>query len=127
MAEPARAREPREYAVAPAQDVPEGTHRVVRAGNRELGLFNIRGEYHAIPNLCPHQRGPLCEGAVSGTLDYGPHTEWQLAWIWEDEVVTCPWHGLEFHVPTGQCVALPEIRIRTFAVRVQEGEIRVVL
>jgi nitrite reductase/ring-hydroxylating ferredoxin subunit len=127
MAQPARTREPREYAVARPQDVPEGTHRVVRAGNRELGLFNIRGKYHAIPNLCPHQRGPLCEGAVSGTLDYGPHTKWRLAWIWEDEVVTCPWHGLEFHVPTGQCVALPEIRIRTFQVRVQDGEIRVVV
>jgi nitrite reductase/ring-hydroxylating ferredoxin subunit len=40
-------------------------------------------------------------------------------------VVTCPWHGLEFHVPTGQCVALPDIRLKTFAVRVADGEIRV--
>ncbi len=29
--------------------------------NRELGVFNIRGKVHAIPNLCPHQRGPLCK------------------------------------------------------------------
>ena len=69
--------------------------------NRELGVFNIDGSLHAIPNLCPHQRGPLCAGAVSGTIDYGPHTDWKLAWIWDGEVVTCPWHSLEFHVPTG--------------------------
>ena len=107
------------------EDLPEGAHRVVRAGNRELGLFNIRGELHAIPNLCPHQRGPLCEGAVSGTLDCGPHTDWRVAWIWEGEVVTCPWHALEFHVPTGRCVALADIRLKKFEVRVEAGEIRI--
>ena len=80
------------------------------------------------PNLCPHQRGPLCEGAVSGTIDYGPHTDWKLAWIWEDEVVTCPWHALEFHVPTGRCVAFDDIRLRTYEVRVtDDGELRVVV
>ena len=116
-----------EVSLGPAADLAEGEHRVVRAGNRELGIFNIRGSYHAIPNLCPHQRGPLCDGAVSGTLDYGPHTEWRLAWIWEDEVVTCPWHSLEFHVPTGRCVALPDIRLKTFDVRVVDGDLRVLL
>ena len=86
------------------------------------------GGVHAIPNLCPHQRGPLCEGSVSGTIDYGPHTDWQLAWIWEGEVVTCPWHSLEFHVPTGRCVAFEEIRLRTYDVRVSDtGEIAVVI
>lgn len=116
-----------EHTVGLVQDLPEGAHAVVRAGNRELGLFNIHGSYHAIPNLCPHQRGPLCEGDVSGTLDYGPHTDWELAWIWEGEVVTCPWHSLEFHVPTGRCVALPDIRLKTFEVRVVDDEIRIVL
>ena len=76
------------------------------------------GTVHAIPNLCPHQRGPLCEGAVSGTIDSGPHTDWKLAWIWDGEVVTCPWHSLEFHVPTGRCVAFADIRLRTYEVRV---------
>ena len=116
-----------EHAVGPAEEIPEGAHRVVRAANREIGVFNIRGEYHAIPNLCPHQRGPLCEGAVSGTLDYGPHTEWKLAWIWDGEVVTCPWHGLEFHVPSGRSVAFDDIRLRKYEVRVADGELRVVV
>jgi nitrite reductase (NADH) small subunit len=116
-----------EHTVGLVDDLPEGAHAVVRAGNRELGIFNIRGAYYAIPNLCPHQRGPLCAGDVSGTLDYGPHTAWRLAWIWEGEVVTCPWHSLEFHVPTGRCVGLPDIRLKTFEVRLVDGEIRVVL
>jgi nitrite reductase/ring-hydroxylating ferredoxin subunit len=117
----------KEFRVCRVEELPKGTHRVVRVGKRELGVFNIRGELHAIPNLCPHQRGPLCEGKVSGALDYGPHTDWKLAWIWEGEVVTCPWHSLEFHVPTGQCLALPDVRLRKFDLRVADGEIRVVL
>ena len=90
-------------------------------------MFNIGGEFHAIPNLCPHQRGPLCDGGVSGTIDYGPHTDFKLAWIWEGEVVTCPWHSLEFHVPTGQCVAFDDIRLRTYEVLVRDGDLLVVI
>jgi nitrite reductase (NADH) small subunit len=116
-----------EYTVCRLAELPEGTHRVVRAGNREIGVFNIRGQLHALPNLCPHQRGPLCEGSVSGALDSGPHTRGRLAWIWEDEVVTCPWHSLEFHVPTGQCLALPDVRLRKFEVRADGGDVRVVV
>lgn len=116
---------PEEYPVGRMDELPEGSHRIVRAGNREIGVFNINGEYHAIPNLCPHQRGPLCSGATSGTIDYGSHTEWKLSWIYSGEVITCPWHSLEFHVPTGQCIAYPGIKLRKFKVRVAEGEIRV--
>lgn len=117
----------REHPIGRVEDFPESGHRVVRVANRELGVFNIRGSFHALPNLCPHQRGPLCEGDVSGTLDCGPHTDWKLAWIWEGEVVTCPWHALEFHVPTGRCVAFDHIRLRTYEVRVADGELRVVI
>ena len=46
------------HRVGRAADLPPGRHVVVRAGNRELGIFNIGGTLHALPNLCPHQRGP---------------------------------------------------------------------
>ena len=116
-----------EHAICRVEDLPEGQHRVVRVANRELGVFNIRGTFHALPNLCPHQRGPLCAGGVSGTIDYGPHTDYELAWIWEGEVITCPWHSLEFHIPTGRCVAFDDIRLRKYEVRVTDGELRVVI
>jgi nitrite reductase (NADH) small subunit len=117
----------REHRICAVEELPEGEHRVVSVGGRELGVFNIGGSFHALPNLCPHQRGPLCEGGVSGTLDCGPHTDYKLAWIWEGEVVTCPWHALEFHIPTGQCVAFEDIRLRTYEVRAVDGELRVVI
>jgi nitrite reductase (NADH) small subunit len=116
-----------EHALGPADGIPAGTHRVFQVGRREIGVFNINGAFHAIPNLCPHQRGPLCAGDVSGTIDCGPETGWKLAWIYEGEVVTCPWHALEFHVPTGQCIAFPDIRLRTYEVREVGGELRVLI
>ena len=36
-------------------------------------------------------------------------------------------HGLEFHIPSGRCLAWPEIRLRTYDVAVVDGEIEVAL
>ena len=117
---------PNRFQVGRIEDFPEGSHRIVRVGNREIGIFNIAGTPHAIPNLCPHQRGPLCEGTLSGTIYYGPRTQWNLAWAFDGEVVTCPWHGLEFHVPTGRCLGFPDIRLRRFEITVSNGDVTVV-
>ncbi|MCC7355321.1 MAG: Rieske 2Fe-2S domain-containing protein [Anaerolineae bacterium] len=108
-------------AVAPLADFPDGSHKVVKINGREVGIFNVGGTFHALPNLCPHQLGPLCLGRVSGTLDRRPETGWQLQWIHDGEIVTCPWHGMEYHISTGQCLAYPEVRLRTYEVWVEDG------
>jgi nitrite reductase/ring-hydroxylating ferredoxin subunit len=118
-------RQAREYTVADASDFPVGTHRVVQVGNREIGIFNITGTLYALPNLCPHQLGPLCTGRVSGTLIARQHTGWKPQWVYEGEIVTCPWHGLEYHIPTGQCLAYPEIRLRTYAVWIEDNVVKI--
>jgi nitrite reductase/ring-hydroxylating ferredoxin subunit len=110
---------PEDVAVATLSELPEGAHKVVRAGRRELGLFNVGGKLYALPNLCPHQRGPLCEGRVSGTLDCTEETGWRFSWRHEGEIVTCPWHAQEFHIPTGTCIAFPQIRLKSFPVRIE--------
>lgn len=114
-----------EVAVARVGEIPEGGHKVVRAGKRELGLFNVGGTYYALPNLCPHQRGPLCEGRVSGTIECDEESDWRLAWRHDGEIVTCPWHAQEFHIPTGVCLAFPEIRLKSFPVRIEGASIYV--
>jgi nitrite reductase (NADH) small subunit len=117
----------REFAVATVDAIPVGSHWVVRAGNRELGIFNIEGRFYALPNLCPHQRGPLCSGRVSGALEANEATGWRFSWQHEGEVVTCPWHAQEFHIPTGTCLAFPEIKLKSFDVRVVDDEILVTI
>jgi len=117
----------KEHVVARTNDVPEGTHVVVSVGRREFGIFNVRGEYHALANACFHQNGPLCLGATSGTMESGPETGFQPRWTKDGEIVVCPWHALEFDIKTGHCLAFPARRVPTYEVRVRDGEIRLML
>jgi nitrite reductase/ring-hydroxylating ferredoxin subunit len=112
------------HVVGSVADFPPGKHRVVKIERREIGIFNIAGKLYALPNVCPHQTGPLCEAPrTTGTVAARAEQEWSLEWIYDGEVVTCPWHGMEFHVPTGQCLALKEIRLRQYDVRVENGRV----
>jgi nitrite reductase/ring-hydroxylating ferredoxin subunit len=72
--------------IAEISQVPPGTGRVVHVGRKVIALFNINGVFYALDNVCTHRGGPLGEGKVHGT------------------VVTCPWHGNQFDVTTGQVV-----------------------
>jgi nitrite reductase (NADH) small subunit len=93
-----------EVVVGRLADFPAGTHKVVQAGGRAIGVFNVDGRFYGLPNLCPHQTGPLCEGrAATGTLAADAGSDWKPRWVMRDEVIACPWHGLEYHVPTGRC------------------------
>jgi nitrite reductase (NADH) small subunit len=115
------------HAIGRLEELPAGTHKVVTVRGVEIGVFNVGGELHAIPNLCIHQWGPLCEGKVSGTLASSRDAGWALEWVKEGQVVICPWHSLEFDVTTGQCLAYPQVRLRRYPVVVEDGTVKVLL
>lgn len=116
----------KEHVVGSLSDFSEGSHRVVKVGRREIGIFNIRGELYGLPNLCPHQTGPLCEAKkLIGTLVSREKNNWKFEWEHEGEIVACPWHGLEFSATTGQCLAYPSIRLRSYEVVVEDGKVKV--
>ncbi len=93
--------------VAKVSDVPPGTAKVVVVLGHPVALFNVDGSFHAVSNVCLHRGGPIGEG----TLD-GP-------------VVTCPLHGWEYDVRTGQNLANPTARLRTFVVKVEGDDVLV--
>ena len=70
--------------VGEVADVPPGSGKCVEVNGRQIALFNVGGTFHAIDNTCLHRGGPLAEGELDGT------------------VVTCPWHGWQYDVTTGQ-------------------------
>lgn len=111
------------YEVPAAMDLAPGQKVVVSVGGRSIGIFNVDGELYALPNLCPHQRGPLCEGRITGTLVATERTHWTPEWIHEGEIACCPWHGMEFHIPTGRCLAEPKWSVRTFRVGRENGKV----
>jgi nitrite reductase/ring-hydroxylating ferredoxin subunit len=113
-----------EAVVGRRSDFPEGTHRVVEVGGRQIGVFNVAGRFYGLPNLCPHQTGPLCEGRqTTGTLVADADGGWAPRWAMEGEIIACPWHGLEYHVLTGRCLAYPEITLRRYEVTLRGDDV----
>ncbi len=114
-----------EHVVGDLADFPEGGHKLVRVGRREIGIFNVGGTLYGLPNVCPHQTGPLCEGKPAlGTLVSRGENDWKFEWVHEGEIVACPWHGLEYHVPTGKCIAYPNVTLRSYEVVVESGKVK---
>lgn len=106
-------------------DVPEGGHAVVNIEGREIGIYRVNGEYHAILNYCPHQGAPICAGLVSGTTL--PSEVYDYEYGRTGEIVRCPWHGWEFDLQTGKSLFSDRIRVKKYKVEVHEGKIGVVM
>ncbi len=116
-----------EWVVGTVEDIPDGQHIVVKVQGREIGVFNVRGRYYALPNVCIHQNGPLCRGAISGTVVANAETGWKRTWANDGEIIVCPWHSLEFNITTGQCLAYPKRRLPSYDVKLEENQIKVIL
>ena len=106
--------------VARARDVAPGECRIVTVKGREIGVFNIGGEYFALANRCPHEGGPLCQGKIVPLVQSDGPGHYRLARL--HEFLRCPWHGWEFDIRTGQSWCDPQsTRARQFQVTVETG------
>ncbi len=88
-------------------DCPPGECIEVVVAGRMIALFNVGGEFHALDGVCPHQGGPLGKGTLCG------------------HIVTCPWHGWQFDVRSGENQITPTICQPRIAVRVEENRVLV--
>ncbi len=57
------------HVVASVDEIPPGGRKIVEVAGQSVGIFNVDGEFFALRNRCPHQRGPLCEGKLWGILE----------------------------------------------------------
>jgi nitrite reductase/ring-hydroxylating ferredoxin subunit len=113
------------FVVGSVDDIPPGSRKVIEVDGRQIGVFNVNGEYFAVLNRCPHQGGPLCSGRQTGFLVAPTPGDYQLTR--PGEVIRCPWHGWEFDLRTGQSWCEPSrVRVRRYDVSVQLGESLVV-
>jgi nitrite reductase/ring-hydroxylating ferredoxin subunit len=114
------------HVIGPEYELREERRRIVLLDGRSIGLFYSHGDWFAIRNRCPHHGAELCRGTVSGTLVMKP--ERTLAYVMDGMVLRCPWHGFEFDLATGRSLALPErLRVRTYPVTVEDGQVVVTL
>jgi nitrite reductase (NADH) small subunit len=82
-----------------------GVGRVMEAEVEGISvcLANVKGEFSALDNICPHRQGPLGQGWMEG------------------EAVVCPWHSWAFNAKTGLADYPAHEKVDVFPVRV-EGE-----
>jgi len=116
-----------EHIIGTLAEFPPGSHKVVTVGRAEIGIFNIDGEFYALPNICPHQFGPVCEGHVTGTLLSDRDHEWRHYWGLHGRVISCPWHGIEFDVTTGCALVNPKLRMRQYRITVVDENVCLIL
>lgn len=95
--------------IATVDDIPMGTGKEFTVGDRIVAVYHIDGVFYAMDGICPHSGGPLGEGAVQGCI------------------VTCPWHGWQFDVSTGQHCLSDPIRQQTFPVKIEDDAVYVKL
>ena len=110
------------HIVATVDEIPPGERKIVEIGGRSLGVFNIKGEFYALRNICPHQGGPLCQGRLTGfVMADKPGGEYRYER--RGEILRCPWHGWEYDVTTGQSWVDPaSVRTRRYEVEVAPGD-----
>ncbi|HEY5593639.1 MAG TPA: nitrite reductase small subunit NirD [Nitrospiria bacterium] len=95
--------------VAKPEDLAPGQGCVVEVNGNEVALFNLDGTFYAIDNMCAHQGGPLGEGLLEG------------------ETVICPWHSWKYNVKSGICSSNPSVNVKTYSVKIENGQIKVAL
>jgi nitrite reductase/ring-hydroxylating ferredoxin subunit len=120
-----------ELKVGKESDLLEGTGRqVVTVDDREHGVFLVDGELYAFESRCPHQGGPVCRGSVIPRIETVLAADGSVVeerYVDSTANLVCPWHGFEFDIKTGRCVADPRFRLRSYPVSVREGEVYVEL
>lgn len=94
-----------EVAVAALAEIPDGERRIVQVAGLSLGIFHHRGQWVAIRNHCLHRGGPVATGPLDG------------------DVLTCPWHGYQYRLPSGGCLTDPTAGLERYDVNVRDGQL----
>ncbi len=109
--------------VGAVSDFEDRRVRIVKAQGREVGVLRWRDRFFAVHNRCPHQKGPVCLGIVSGRLMGAAPGSMDV----DDEapVLACPWHGWEFELQNGRALWDQSYAVRVYPVSVRDGRVLV--
>src|SRR5690606_8118134 len=87
----------------------------------EIVIFNVKGEFHALLNRCPHEGASLCKGVRVGLVE--SETPGHYSYSRPGEMIRCPWHGWEFDIKTGQSWCEPgSVWVRRYNIAVEDGD-----
>lgn len=83
--------------------------RGARVGGNRLCIGRSGDTYFAVDDTCPHAAGSLSEGMI------------------DDNQVICPLHAYGFDVKSGHCSEDPSCSIKSYEVRIENGQLQVKL
>ena len=86
-------------------DIPDERGREFLIGNRVLAVFRSADRYYAVEGMCAHQGGPLAQGQF------------------DEPCVTCPWHGWQYDVTTGNNLLTRKKMLDTFPLEFRDGDL----
>lgn len=98
-----------DFEVCSASEIPDGERKIMRIGGRSMGVFHHDGEWYAVRNYCLHRSGPVATGDLKG------------------DVLTCPWHGYQYDVKTGEFLLDPAVKLEAYPVEIRDGKVHVQL
>lgn len=108
------------HVVARASELPPGGRKLVQLNGRGVVVFNIKGEFFALSDQCPHKGASLSGGKLTGLVESGEPGAYKYSRA--GEIVRCPWHGWEFDIRTGRSWCDPRrMRLMQFNVTVEPG------
>lgn len=91
--------------VMAASDLAPGQCTEATVDGTAVAIYNVNGTFYATSNFCLHRGGPLGQGMLEG------------------KEVMCPWHAWSWNVTTGENAANGSLKIPSYEVRVEAGQV----
>ncbi len=94
-------------AVCRDTDIANHAAKMFVVNGKEIAVYNLAGSFYATQQACLHRQGPLADGDIANCT------------------VTCPWHGWEYDIPTGENLYDRKTKLTTYPVQIENGEVKV--
>lgn len=102
--------------VGSAMEFPANGGATIKHGHAQIAVFNFasREEWYATDNMCPHKQEFALSRGIIGDTGGVPK-------------VACPFHKKNFSLQDGSCLSGEEYAIRTYPVKVEDGDVFLLL
>jgi nitrite reductase/ring-hydroxylating ferredoxin subunit/Fe-S cluster biogenesis protein NfuA len=88
-------------------EIPEGSFRAIELGGERVLLSRNGSSVTCFQNACAHLGLPMHDGEI------------------ENGIITCPHHGFQYDLSSGECLTAPEVQLKSHAVRVMGPRVEV--
>ena len=92
---------------AKISEIPNFGKKAVTLNGKALLLVNVKGEFFACDDECPHQGSPMAGGIV------------------KEGFISCPRHGFRFDLRSGACADAPAFQLKIYPTELRGEELYV--